>query len=98
MLAVDHTIIEAYHARMVDQVIAPVRPMNDRQLQPLSGESETVQSVDRALAIVELLLRSGETLTVREVALGTLLMALRCAPGPTRMAPMPPSGSSDDVR
>ncbi len=45
--------------------------MNDRQLQPLSGESETVQSVDRALAIVELLLRSGETLTVREVALGT---------------------------
>lgn len=61
----------AYYARMVDQVIAPVRPMNDRQLQPLSGESETVQSVDRALAIVELLLRSGETLTVREVALGT---------------------------
>ncbi len=45
--------------------------MNDRRLQPLSGESETVQSVDRALAIVELLLRSGETLTVREVALGT---------------------------
>lgn len=37
----------------------------------LDRESETVQSVDRALAIIELLLRSGETLTVREVALGT---------------------------
>jgi IclR family acetate operon transcriptional repressor len=36
-----------------------------------SAEGEVVQSVDRALAIVELLLRSGEPLTVREVAVGT---------------------------
>jgi IclR family acetate operon transcriptional repressor len=35
------------------------------------GEGETVQSVDRALAIVELLLRAGEALSAREVALGT---------------------------
>ena len=34
-------------------------------------DMETVQSVDRALAIVELLLRAGMPLTVREVALGT---------------------------
>ena len=36
-----------------------------------SGDAETVQSVDRALAIVELLLRSRAPLTVREVAAGT---------------------------
>jgi IclR family acetate operon transcriptional repressor len=35
------------------------------------AEAETVQSVDRALAIVELLLRTGTSLTVREVAAGT---------------------------
>jgi DNA-binding IclR family transcriptional regulator len=36
-----------------------------------SADAETVQSVDRALAIVELLLRSSAPLTVREVAVGT---------------------------
>jgi DNA-binding IclR family transcriptional regulator len=36
-----------------------------------SADTETVQSVDRALAIVELLLRTGAPLTVREVAAGT---------------------------
>jgi IclR family acetate operon transcriptional repressor len=35
------------------------------------ADAETVQSVDRALAIVELLLRAGAARTVREVALGT---------------------------
>jgi DNA-binding IclR family transcriptional regulator len=38
-----------------------------------SAESDTVQSVDRALAIVELLLRTGTPLTVREVAAGTAI-------------------------
>jgi IclR family acetate operon transcriptional repressor len=36
-----------------------------------SVDAETVQSVDRALAIVELLLRTSAPLTVREVAAGT---------------------------
>jgi IclR family acetate operon transcriptional repressor len=36
-----------------------------------SSDAETVQSVDRALAIVELLLRTSAPLTVREVAAGT---------------------------
>jgi IclR family acetate operon transcriptional repressor len=35
------------------------------------ADAETVQSVDRALAIVELLLRAGAARSVREVALGT---------------------------
>jgi IclR family acetate operon transcriptional repressor len=35
---------------------------------PARAEAETVQSVDRALAIVELLLRAGSSLSAREVA------------------------------
>jgi IclR family acetate operon transcriptional repressor len=49
---------------MADRKTRAVREAND------NGGAETVQSVDRALAIVELLLRS-DPLSVREVALGT---------------------------
>ncbi len=57
---------------MVDQPRRTVHAVNDgRSSRSPGGESEIVQSVDRALAIVELLLRSGEPLSVREVALGT---------------------------
>lgn len=57
---------------MVDRQEKSVRGVNDvRGTRLPAGESETVQSVDRALAIVELLLRSGEPRSVREVALGT---------------------------
>jgi DNA-binding IclR family transcriptional regulator len=49
-----------------------VRDTNDpRRRARGSTDAETVQSVDRALAIVELLLRSSSPLTVREVAVGT---------------------------
>jgi IclR family acetate operon transcriptional repressor len=56
---------------MADQIEITVREANDQRRAQASSEGEIVQSVDRALAIVELLLRSGEPLTVREVALGT---------------------------
>jgi IclR family acetate operon transcriptional repressor len=57
---------------MVDEDLNSVREPNEKRSFPASGaDGETVQSVDRALAIVELLLRSGEPLTVREVAVGT---------------------------
>jgi DNA-binding IclR family transcriptional regulator len=49
-----------------------VRDTNDpRRRARTSADAETVQSVDRALAIVELLLRTRAPLTVREVAAGT---------------------------
>jgi DNA-binding IclR family transcriptional regulator len=49
-----------------------VRDTNDQRYDArATGEVETVQSVDRALAIVELLLRTRAPLTVREVAAGT---------------------------
>jgi DNA-binding IclR family transcriptional regulator len=49
-----------------------VHDTNDlRRRARTSADAETVQSVDRALAIVELLLRSSTPLTVREVAVGT---------------------------
>jgi DNA-binding IclR family transcriptional regulator len=49
-----------------------VRNTNDpRRGARATGDVETVQSVDRALAIVELLLRTRAPLTVREVAAGT---------------------------
>ncbi len=57
---------------MVDIDKAPVRDTNAaRRAASTPAEGETVQSVDRALAIMELLLRAGEPLTVREVAVGT---------------------------
>jgi len=49
-----------------------VRDTNDlRRRARTSADAETVQSVDRALAIVELLLRTSAPLSVREVAAGT---------------------------
>jgi DNA-binding IclR family transcriptional regulator len=49
-----------------------VRDTNDLHRRAhMSADTETVQSVDRALAIVELLLRTSAPLTVREVAAGT---------------------------
>jgi len=57
---------------MVDIDKEPVRDTNaSRRAASTPAEGEVVQSVDRALAIVELLLRAGEPLTVREVAVGT---------------------------
>ena len=57
---------------MVDEDLKSVREPNGKRSAPAAGtDGETVQSVDRALAIVELLLRAGEPLTVREVAVGT---------------------------
>jgi len=57
---------------MVDERNTAVRDTNAERRAPRpSAEAETVQSVDRALAIVELLLRSGAPLSVREVAVGT---------------------------
>jgi DNA-binding IclR family transcriptional regulator len=55
---------------MVDEDRNSVRETNGNRA-VAGGEGEIVQSVDRALAIVELLLRAGAALTVREVALGT---------------------------
>lgn len=54
---------------MADQVPRSVREANSAARS--AGDGETVQSVDRALAIVELLLRMRTPLTVREVAVGT---------------------------
>jgi len=49
-----------------------VRDTNDLHRRArTSADTETVQSVDRALAIVELLLRTSAPLSVREVAAGT---------------------------
>lgn len=57
---------------MADESERAVRASNTtRSPVRASGDAETVQSVDRALAIVELLLRSSGPLTVREVAVGT---------------------------
>src|SRR6185503_6838152 len=57
---------------MVDRQKKRVRDANERSRTLVPGtDGDVVQSVDRALAIVELLLRAGEPLTVREVALGT---------------------------
>lgn len=56
---------------MTDQVASSVRDANSTLRVVPSNDGEVVQSVDRALAIVELLLRSPEPLTVREVAIGT---------------------------
>ena len=57
---------------MVDQLQQGVRSTNGHGGGVRSrADGETVQSVDRALAIVELLLRAGEPLTVREAAAGT---------------------------
>jgi IclR family acetate operon transcriptional repressor len=56
---------------MVDKTDKRVRETNDRRVLSSGADGEIVQSVDRALAIVELLLRSGAPLTVREVAVGT---------------------------
>jgi IclR family acetate operon transcriptional repressor len=56
---------------VVDQSEKVVRSTNDRGTDVRSrADAETVQSVDRALAIVELLLRSREPLTAREAAVG----------------------------
>ncbi|MBA3449960.1 MAG: IclR family transcriptional regulator [Chloroflexia bacterium] len=56
----------------MDQVTRGVRIANvARRIAPPRDDAETVQSVDRALAIVELLLRAGAPRTVREVAAGT---------------------------
>lgn len=57
---------------MVDEPNAGVRETNSPAMTSrMTGDTETVQSVDRALAIVELLLRAAQPLTVREVAAGT---------------------------
>jgi DNA-binding IclR family transcriptional regulator len=57
---------------VVNELNKAVRDTNDTHRRAgASANAETVQSVDRALAIVELLLRSGAPLTVREVAAGT---------------------------
>jgi IclR family transcriptional regulator, acetate operon repressor len=57
---------------MADEPESGVREANRRSVAGrAAGDAETVQSVDRALAIVELLLRAGQPLTVREVAVGT---------------------------
>jgi DNA-binding MarR family transcriptional regulator len=57
---------------MADEPESGVREPNRRPVAGrAAGDAETVQSVDRALAIVELLLRAGQPLTVREVAVGT---------------------------
>lgn len=57
---------------MANDLNKTVRDTNDpRRRARTSADAETVQSVDRALAIVELLLRSSAPLTVREVAVGT---------------------------
>jgi IclR family acetate operon transcriptional repressor len=57
---------------MADQIERIVHQMNANGGDARSrADGDTVQSVDRALAIVELLLRSGAPLTVREVAVGT---------------------------
>ena len=57
---------------MVDLHNSTVREVNDgRRPSGPGADGEVVQSVDRALAIVELLLRIGAPLTVREVAIGT---------------------------
>jgi DNA-binding IclR family transcriptional regulator len=54
---------------MADHEEIAVHEVNDGRRPAADGE--VVQSVDRALAIMELLLRAGEPLTVREVAVGT---------------------------
>lgn len=57
---------------MVHQDHRSVRNANSvRRSGSSAADSETVQSVDRALAIVELLLRAGRPLSAREVAVGT---------------------------
>jgi DNA-binding IclR family transcriptional regulator len=57
---------------MTDDRDKNVRATNAKRGSQASGaDGEVVQSVDRALAIVELLLRAGEPLSVREVAVGT---------------------------
>ena len=56
---------------MVDEPDSGVRETNGTLGGRMAGDTETVQSVDRALGIVELLLRAGQPLTVREVAVGT---------------------------
>jgi DNA-binding IclR family transcriptional regulator len=57
---------------MVHQDHRTVRKANStRHVGSLPADVDTVQSVDRALAIVELLLRAGTPLSVREVAVGT---------------------------
>jgi DNA-binding IclR family transcriptional regulator len=57
---------------MTDESTNSVRLANSLGQDSRAGaDVDTVQSVDRALAIVELLLRAGAPLTVREVALGT---------------------------
>jgi IclR family transcriptional regulator, acetate operon repressor len=57
---------------MVHQEKRSVRKANAaRSAGPPRADAQTVQSVDRALAIVELLLRAGTPLSTREVALGT---------------------------
>ena len=61
-----------YDARVVDDKERTVRQANNARSSARAGaDAETVQSVDRALAIVELLLRAGTPLSVREVAVGT---------------------------
>ena len=61
-----------YDARMVDHQAKSVRTTNGlRRRASARDDADTVQSVDRALAIVELLLRADSPRTVREVALGT---------------------------
>lgn len=57
---------------MANELNKTVRDTNDPHRGARgSVDAETVQSVDRALAIVELLLRTRAPLTVREVAAGT---------------------------
>jgi IclR family acetate operon transcriptional repressor len=57
---------------MMDESAKSVQIANmDGRVSRTGADADTVQSVDRALAIVELLLRAGAPLTVREVALGT---------------------------
>lgn len=57
---------------MVDESDQRVRETNVARVPArAAGDADTVQSVDRALAIVELLLRSATPRTVREVAVGT---------------------------
>jgi IclR family acetate operon transcriptional repressor len=59
---------------VADQHKQRVRETNSRlarRAEHSRADAETVQSVDRALSIVELLLRAETPLTVREVAVGT---------------------------
>jgi IclR family acetate operon transcriptional repressor len=57
-----------YDARMANENVGTVHIMNIDGVVPTRADADTVQSVDRALAIVELLLRAPAALTAREVA------------------------------